>query len=283
MRVDSCRYFLFLWTAGNKQEKICGKGALMEIRVLGCYGGELPGYRFCSFAVDGKLLLDAGAVTSVLRLPEQRRLSYILVTHTHLDHIKDIPFLAANLIEERFHQPVNIISTGQIIESIKSHLFNDALWPDFTVLPTVEFPVLKFISIDPEVDVPLQEFTIRAIPVNHTVRAVGYIIRKGRSAILYTGDTGPTERIWEEANDLEDLKAVMVETSFPNGLRAVAESSGHMTPLMLKRELKKLRRKGIPILLAHMKPQYLSLLKKEVRQIGYPKISFLRQGERYQF
>lgn len=255
----------------------------MEIRVLGCYGGELPGYRFCSFAVDGKLLLDAGAVTSVLRLPEQRRLSYILVTHTHLDHIKDIPFLAANLIEERFHQPVNIISTGQIIESIKSHLFNDALWPDFTVLPTVEFPVLKFTSIDPEVDVPLQEFTIRAIPVNHTVRAVGYIIRKGRSAILYTGDTGPTERIWEEANDLEDLKAVMVETSFPNGLRAVAESSGHMTPLMLKRELKKLRRKGIPILLAHMKPQYLSLLKKEVRQIGYPKISFLRQGERYQF
>lgn len=255
----------------------------MEIRVLGCYGGELPGYRFCSFAVDGKMLLDAGAVTSVLRLPEQRRLSYVLVTHTHLDHIKDIPFLAANLVEERFHQPVNIISTGQIIERIKSHLFNDALWPDFTVLPTVEFPVLKFISIEPEVDVPMGEFTIRAIPVNHTVQAVGYIIHKGRSAILYTGDTGPTDRIWEEANSLKDLKAVMVETSFPNGLRAIAESSGHLTPMMLKRELKKLRRKDIPVLLAHMKPQYLSLLRKEVGNMGGPKISFLRQGARYRF
>ncbi len=255
----------------------------MEIKVLGCYGGELPGYRFCSFAIDGKLLLDAGAVTSVLRLPEQRRLSYILVTHTHLDHIKDIPFLAANLVEERFHQPVHIISTGQIIEGIKSHLFNDALWPDFTVLPTVEFPVLKFISVEPEVDVSLQEFTIRAIPMNHTVPAVGYIIRKGKSSILYTGDTGPTERIWEEANGLEDLKAVMVETSFPNGLRAVAESSGHMTPLMLKRELKKLHRRGIHVLLTHMKPQYLRVLKKEIHQLGYPKISFLRQGARYRF
>jgi cAMP phosphodiesterase len=76
---------------------------------------------------------------------------------------------------------------------------------------------------------------------------------------------------------------VMVETSFPNGLKAVAESSGHMTPWMLRRELKKLRRKGIPILLAHMKPQYLGVLKKEVRQISYPKISFLRQGVHYRF
>lgn len=255
----------------------------MEIKVLGCYGGELPGYRNCSFAVDGKLLLDAGAVTSVLRLPEQRRITNILVTHTHLDHINDIPFLAANLVGDRFHQPVNIISVDQVIEGIKSHLFNDALWPDFTVLPTVEFPVLKFISIDPGTDVQVGDFTVRAIPVHHTVQAVGYLVHKGRSAILYTGDTGPTERIWEEANKLEDLKAVLVETSFPNSLRAVAESSGHMTPETMKRELKKLRRKDIPILLFHMKPQYLSLLRREVRSIDRSKISFLRQGERYRF
>ena len=233
--------------------------------------------------LDGKLVLDAGAITSVLRLPEQRRISDILVTHTHLDHIKDIPFLAANLVGEPFPKPVNIISTSQVIEGIKYHLFNDALWPDFTVLPTVESPVLKFISIEPGVDIAVQDFTIRAIPVNHTVQAVGYIVRKGRSAILYTGDTGPTERIWEEANALEDLKAVIVESSFPNGLRPTAESSGHMTPMMLKRELKKLRRKNIPIFLTHMKPQYLSLLKKEIRMIGNPQVSLLRQGERYRF
>jgi len=255
----------------------------MEIRVLGCFGGKLPGYRFCSLAIDGKMLLDAGAVTSVLRLPEQRRIASILVTHTHLDHIKDIPFLAANLVEERFHQPVQIISTGQVIEGLKSHLFNDALWPDFTVLPTVEFPVLKFVSLEPEVDFSIQDFTVRAIPVNHTVQAVGYIVRKGHSAILYTGDTGPTERIWEEANGLKDLKAVIMETSFPNSLRAVAESSGHLTPMMLKKELKKLHRRDIPIFLNHMKPQYLRLLRREIQQIGYAKVSFLRQGERYRF
>ena len=255
----------------------------MEIRVLGCFGGELPGFPLCSFAIDKKLLLDAGAVTSVLRLSAQRRISNILVTHTHLDHIKDIPFLAANLIEGQLSRPVNIISTRQIIDGIQTHLFNDALWPDFTALPSVDSPVLKFIPVKPEVDFTVDDFTVRAIPVNHAVPAVGYIVRKGRSAILYAGDTGPTECIWEEASRLDDLKAVIVEISFPNRLKAAAMDSGHMTPRALKRELKKLHRRDIPILLAHMKPQYLNLLRNEIRQLGLSHVFFLRPGRRYRF
>jgi ribonuclease BN (tRNA processing enzyme) len=112
---------------------------------------------------------------------------------------------------------------------------------------------------------------------------VGYTIRKGRSAILYAGDTGPTERIWEEANELADLKALILEVSFPNRLGAAAVDSGHMTPGALKRELKKLRRKDILILLAHMKPQYLNLLRMEIRQLGRRRVSFLRPGQRYRF
>jgi hypothetical protein len=43
-----------------------GEKKIMEIRVLGCYGGELPGYFLGSFMLDGKLVVDAGAITSVL-------------------------------------------------------------------------------------------------------------------------------------------------------------------------------------------------------------------------
>ena len=255
----------------------------MEIRVLGCFGGELPGYPLCSFAIDRELLLDAGAVTSVLPLSAQRRIANILVSHTHLDHIKDLPFLAANLIGEKIRRPVNIISTRPIIEGIQRHLFNDALWPDFTALPSVDSPVIKLISVEPGVDFAVDDFTVRAIPVNHAVPAVGYVVRRGRSAILYAGDTGPTERIWEQASGLEDLKAVIVEVSFPDRLRAAATDSGHMTPRALKRELKKLHRRDIPILLAHMKPQYLKILRTEVRQLGLSRLSFLRPGQRYRF
>jgi len=255
----------------------------MEIRILGCFGGELPGYPLCSFALDKKLLLDAGTVTSVLGLSAQRRISNILVTHTHLDHIKDIPFLAANLIGGKISRPVNIISTRQIIDGIQRHLFNDALWPDFTVLPSVDSPVLKFIPVKPGVDFRVDDFTVRAVPVNHAVPAVGYVVRKGRSAIVYAGDSGPTERIWEEARGLKDLKAVIVEISFPNRLKAAAMESGHMTPRTLKQELKKLDRRDVPILLAHMKPQYLKFLRAEIRPLGLSRVSFLRPGQRYRF
>jgi ribonuclease BN (tRNA processing enzyme) len=119
----------------------------MEVRILGCYGAELPGYRFCSFVIDGKLLLDAGAVTSVLRLSEQRRISNILVTHTHFDPIKDPPFSPANLVGDRFHQPLNIIIISRVIEGIKAYLFNDAHRLDFAALPPVKSPVLKFVSM----------------------------------------------------------------------------------------------------------------------------------------
>ena len=76
---------------------------------------------------------------------------------------------------------------------------------------------------------------------------------------------------------------MIMEISFPNHLGAAAADSGHMTPRTLKRELKKLHRKDIPILLAHMKPQYLKVLKNEVRQLGLANLSFLRPGQRYRF
>ncbi|MCX5909545.1 MAG: 3',5'-cyclic-nucleotide phosphodiesterase [Deltaproteobacteria bacterium] len=255
----------------------------MEIKVLGCYGGELPGYRVCSFLIDGDLLLDAGTVTSVLSLAKQAQIANILITHTHLDHIKALPFLATNLAGGAFHQPVNIISTPKVIHGIKVHLFNNALWPDFTALPTADRPVIKFIVIDPDVDVQLREATIRAIPVEHKVPAVGYLVRKGKSSVLYTGDTGPTDRLWEEANKTRDLKAVLVETSFPNDQEAIAKKSGHLTPRLLQRELKKLRRKDIFILLAHMKPQFLRQIRKEVGEVKDPRIALLRQGGCYRF
>jgi len=256
----------------------------MEIRVLGCFGGELPGFRHCCLKIDERLLLDAGAITPVLNLSEQKKIQYILVTHTHLDHIKDIPFLAANLIKEKsFRRPVHIVSTAPVIGLIKTHLFNDALWPDFSVLPTAEWPILKFVEIQAEVDVPIGNYLIRAIPVNHPVPAVGYFIKQGNTAIIYTGDTGPSDQIWEVANQRPELRALLIETSFPNKLSEVAQKSGHLTPRLLKEELLKLNRNDLTILLAHMKPQYLPVLRKEIKKIRYPRISLLRQGARYYF
>ena len=59
----------------------------MELRVVGCHGGETPKHRTSAFVVDERIALDAGSLTSGLDLKLQFRLQAVLVSHAHLDHI----------------------------------------------------------------------------------------------------------------------------------------------------------------------------------------------------
>ena len=254
----------------------------MKTRVLGCYGSELSDFHTTSFLINGSVLLDAGTVTSALTLDEQMKIHNVLLTHCHLDHTKDILFLADNVVGKNT-TAIEVISIPPVIESLRFHLLNDRIWPNFATLPTIEEPVLQFRSIRIGETILVDGLTVRAISVNHTVEAVGYIIGDGKSSILYTGDTGPSENIWEEANKLPDLKAVIVETSFPNHLHRLAEVSGHLTPLMLRDQLNKLKSSDLPILVFHMKPQHLRQLKKEIKELKNPNIIVLEQGEEFEF
>jgi cAMP phosphodiesterase len=254
----------------------------MKIRVLGCYGAEFPGFKTMSFLINGSVLLDAGSVTSSLTIEEQERISDILITHSHLDHIKDILFLADNLAG-RIKSPINLIATDEIIAIFQGSFLNNMVWPDFTIIPTNNDPVIRFKPIKAEESVRIDDLSVKAVEVNHTVKGVGYFITDTSGTILHSGDTGPTDRLWDIANETEDLKAVFIETSFPNEMRRLAELSGHLTPGLLKEELNKFKRKGVPVYIIHMKPQYMEVLKKEIGEIGYPDLHFLEQGEELTF
>jgi cAMP phosphodiesterase len=254
----------------------------MRIRVLGCYGAELGGFNMISFLINESLVLDAGAITSTLNLNEQAKITDILISHSHLDHIKDIPFLAANMVGIT-HHTINIISAEAILAYIKAHLFNDAIWPDFAMLPTPDAPIIKFQRIPTNQDIPLRDITVRAVRVNHLVDAVGYIIKDKTSTIVYTGDTGPTDEIWKETNREKNLKAIFVETSFPNRLKKLADDSGHLTPSGLTGELEKIHNGSPDIFILHIKPQYLQEIKEELNQTGNPRIRILKQEDVFQF
>lgn len=254
----------------------------MKIKILGCYGAEFPGFKTMSFLINDSVLLDAGAVTSSLSIEGQEKISDILITHSHLDHVKDILFLADNLAGRK-KNPINIIGTDEILSLIQGTFLNNSIWPDFTLIPDINSPVIKFKQIKTEESINVSHLTVKAVEVNHTVKGVGYFINDGVGAIMHTGDTGPTDRIWQIANETKDLKALFVETSFPNELEKLAEISKHLTPHLLKEELKKLKRTDIPVYIVHMKPQYINALKKEITDIGHPSIHFLEQGQELEF
>ncbi len=254
----------------------------MRVRVLGCYGTELLDYHATSFLINETILVDAGTIASALTMEEQLKIRGILLSHSHLDHIKGLFFLADNLFE-RFSATINIYSTVGILDILRTHYFNSLLSPDFTSIPNKKKPLMKLSPIVPSQGFEVNGLMVHAFKANHVVESVGYKLQDGNGAILYSGDTGATPWIWKEAREQKSLKAIFVETSFPNRLSDLARLTGHLTPSMLEKELKKIGGLDVPIFIFHMKPQYLETLTAEIEQLNHPNISILQQGDEFTF
>jgi ribonuclease BN (tRNA processing enzyme) len=251
----------------------------MNIKVLGCHGSQLPNYNTTSFLIGQNVLVDAGTVTTVLSLEEQLKIDYIFITHAHLDHIRDLTFIADNICYQRRKKPLTIISTKGIIEAIHQHLFNNVIWPDFSRLPSAKSPVIKFRIIKPGKKQKIDSLHVTAIDLHHVVETVGYVIKAGGKSVIFLGDTGPTEEAWRIAIRIKGLKAVFIETSLPDGMKEIACKTGHLTPLSLDTELKKLKVSKPGIYLYHMKPNYHEAIRKEVAAIKDRKIHIIEDGQ----
>jgi len=253
----------------------------MKLRVLGSAGAEFPDFRPPAFLVDDHLLLDAGTIGSVLSEQEQWGLRNIFITHSHLDHIRGIPALADNIIIKNLtHDTVVVHSTRDVIRAMQEHLFNNVIWPDFTRIPTPDRPVLTFREIVIGQEFCVAGYTIRAVEVNHTVPAVGYIVAKDGRTLAYTGDTGPTEEIWRYVAGID---ALMVEVSFPNSMEELALLTGHLTCSLLRVELEKIGQLPGRILITHPKPQYYDTIKSEIDGLGMGRIELLHDGALFEF
>ena len=250
----------------------------MKLRVLGCSGGEFPGHSPSGFLIDDVLLLDAGTVGSALEQEEQGDIRHILVTHSHLDHIRSIPLLADNIVVSGSPQKVQVVATADVLAAISSHLMNGLIWPDFTKIPSPLEPVLSYREIRPEEPFRIGDYDVVACRVNHPVPAVGYRVTRNGTALLYTGDTGPTDRVWELAGE---LAALVVEVSFPSAMEEIAQMTGHLTPALLSKELAKLPCLPRRTLITHLKPQYQDAIAAELEALRIAGLELLQDGGVY--
>lgn len=250
----------------------------MKIEVLGAQGGEMPGCRPTSFRIDGCLAVDAGGLASALSIEEQCRLDHVLITHPHLDHIKDLAFVS-ELVLGRRERPVCVHTAPGIIAALRSHFFNNVIWPDFTAIPTRAAPVIQLNSLTPFREYQVGAYVVRALPVTHTVEAMGFVVCGPHGTVAFTGDTGPTELFWEELNQLPRLDALFIEVSFPNSLQAIADASLHFTPQTLNAELEKMRHAELPVFLYHLKPAFIAAIEREIAALNRPNLRVLGNGD----
>jgi cAMP phosphodiesterase len=253
---------------------------LMKLRVLGCSGGQLPGYRLSCFLIDDRLLIDAGSATQALGLAAQSKITDALITHTHLDHVLSLASLADNLYG-RCGSSITVHSTQPIIDSLKAHFFNDQIWPDFTEITSTAqpVPVLKFVAIPYHTATQVGAYAVTPVQLDHVVTSMGFFIENRGTTVLHLGDTGPTEEVWSVAKSKQKLGAIIIETSFPNRLQAVADASQHLTPQSLARELLKLGSHDVPIFITHVKPQFRSEVAKDLKALKDGRIRILKDGD----
>ena len=245
----------------------------MLVRIIGGHGGVSPGFKNTSYLIDGKLLIDAGSCASGIHIDEQVAIDNVLISHSHLDHISDLAFLADNCFGLK-GRPFEIHTNSTVKNAIMTHLLNDVIWPDFSKLPNTDNPTLHFNEIVPEKSFKLGDYEILPVRVNHPGDAMGFIIQKNNTAIVFTQDTGPTDRIWQLAKNFSNLKAIFTEVSFPNKLEKVAIDSQHHTPNTMEEEIKKMPA-DVPIFLGHIKPNYQTLLYQEIEKLGNERITLL--------
>lgn len=248
--------------------------------MLGPYGGSTAKCRMTAFLINGITSLDAGALSTSLTVREQYRVRHVVITHSHFDHVVALPFLLENTFGRK--TPVEILAPANVLTPLKRHLFNDALWPDFSRLPSRRHATMKFRTIAEGRDHSVDGVSFMPIAVKHSVPSYGYLISNGHSSILFSGDTAPTRRLWEVADATENLRAIFLEVSFANELSAVARASKHLTPSLLEAELAKTRQ-SVPVYLYHMKPPSARAIRREVRALKNPRFHFLSVGQRLTF
>jgi ribonuclease BN (tRNA processing enzyme) len=251
----------------------------MQIRVLGCHGAEFSKFGTCGFLINGSVLMDAGTICSSLTLSEQSHIRYVLISHIHADHIKDLTFLSENLIEEKRRRPVVIISLGKVLTGLQRNLFNNQIWPDFTKLPNSRNPVFRLKAIREGQTIKIDGLEVKAFSVNHIIPCAGFLIREKNSSILYSGDTYKTDKLWKAAAKDANLKAALIETSFPNALEGLATISKHLTPHLLLKEFSKIAKPSLPLYVYHLKPRYLETIRRELKQLKIENMTVLKDGQ----
>ena len=237
----------------------------MRLRVLGCSGGIGGRHlRTTSFLLDGDILIDAGTGVGDLSLAELSLIDHIFITHSHLDHVTSIPFLVDTVGGMRA-KPLMVYATRATTEILKNHLFNWAIWPDFTEIPSLEAPFMRYQEIEVGQTLSLSGRDITPIPARHTVPAVGYHLDSGQASLVFTGDTGPNDALWRTVNRIRNLKYLIIETAFSNKERQLAEVSRHLCPETLAEELGKLERNP-EIYVTHLKPGEIELTMQEIEE-----------------
>ncbi|PYS78845.1 MAG: 3',5'-cyclic-nucleotide phosphodiesterase [Acidobacteria bacterium] len=239
-----------------------------------------PEQRLSCFVVDGRVAIDAGSIAIGLTDAERETVRDVIITHPHMDHVATLPIYVDDLFGF-LNEPVRIHATEEVCRLIVRDVFNGTVYPPFQDFDNGRTRVMEFVPFRVGDEFRVAHLSVTAVPVRHIVPTVGMVFTDGETTVAFSSDTASTEEFWQLVNRTPRIAALLIESSFPNFLSKLAETSGHLTPEALGRELRKLRHTDLDILAMHLKPSFRLQLVRELAALGLPRLSAMEPGREY--
>jgi ribonuclease BN (tRNA processing enzyme) len=254
----------------------------MKIKLLGSSVQDPARRQYVSsYLINGTVAIDVGCLGFYATPTEQEAIRHVFLTHSHADHTASLPIFVENAWTPAGNG-ARVYGSPETLDAVQKHIFNNVMWPDFVALSKTMPPFLHLCPMNPEVPVEVDGLQITAVPVRHVVPTVGYVVSDGKSTVIFGGDSGPTERLWEVARQTSRLRAVFLEACFPNSLTSLAETSLHLTPKMFAQEVAKMPA-GVKVMAVHIKVRYREQVIEELHALQLPNLEIGECDKDYTF
>lgn len=235
----------------------------------------------CCLIIDDCVAIDAGSLAMSTSDVQKQKIRNVVLTHAHLDHIAGLPLFIDDLFAF-LEEPILVHAAQEVIDALENHIFNWAIYPRFQELTNQNGEVMRYIPFQKETEVAVAHLKMRAVEVNHKVPSVGFIFSDGKSKLAMSGDTAEMDRFWEILNKEEKPDAILIECAFPDELSDLAQTSHHLTPKILQREIAKFEHKNCPIYVINLKPMYRKIIIDEIENLGINNLEILEVGKIYE-
>lgn len=239
-----------------------------HIEFLGTSGTRTPSQGTTCLQVSKHCVIDAGNLINTFG-GDVFTIEHIFLTHSHLDHIIDIPFLADLFVTQK-KVSLKIYALKETLEDLRQFIFNHRIWPNFEEINLIGHneKTIELIEIFPDTPYPIDGITLTPFKTDHTEGSCGYLIEKGEHGILFTGDTYRCSRIWEMLEKNPHVHSLIIEVSFPSAFDKLAYDSKHLTPALLADELAKCKRSDFSVYYMHLKTLFAKSIVDELNTLN---------------
>ena len=234
------------------------------IKVLGASGSYSHKSKASSFLIEDNIAIDAGNIIEGMG-DACSQLEHIFISHTHFDHIVDLPFIIESYFQAR-RKPLKIYALPENIKILQSHIFNWSIWPDFDKIPqhTTKEPSLQFIPVEFGQTLNIDNVEITIIESQHSVPTCGFKLTKDNHSFVLSGDTYLNPKLIELLNEDKNISSLIIDVSFSSDQEALAKESQHLTPKLLEEMLIELKRDDLRIYTYHQKPLFQDKIDEEL-------------------